>query len=81
VSQVHHGKNASPCEKEAGYPVNSVMPNFHAKAMNLITKVTNSFIKAINCQWDEFNCQSDEFNRKSDNSIAKTCKLSLQVYL
>jgi len=27
-----HGENDLSCEKEAGFPVNSVMTNFHAKA-------------------------------------------------
>jgi len=56
-----HGENDSPCEKEAGYPVNSVMKNFHAKVTNLIAKVTNLKAKAMNSI------------AKVTNSISKIC--------
>jgi len=36
-----HGENDSPSEKEAGYPVNSFMINFLAKATNSVAKATN----------------------------------------
>jgi len=43
-----HGENDSPCEKEAGYSVNSIMTNFRAKAMNSKAKVTNSIANGMN---------------------------------
>ena len=83
-SIILHGKNDSPCEKEAGYPVNSVMTNFRAKAMNSIAKATNSIAKVRNSIAKAMNSTANRTNSiakvttsiaKMTNSIAKTSKL------
>ena len=70
-----HGKNDSSCEKEAGYPVNSVMTNFRAKVTNSIAKATNSIAKVTNSTANGTNSVA-----KVTNSITKVTNSTVMLH-